>query len=138
MCLLRVGGMRPLWRVVFTDLLEHHALALASYQRALRTFVRHVHPHEVGIEAGERQRVWCVDGHREKLHSGADSVLLAQIERVACRVSQRDPRWAVGETLGTERDRSLRCGLVLVDEEVEVELLRALLPGPVRRDMVRR
>ncbi len=136
--LLRAGRVRPPRRGVVADLLEHHALAAAGDQRALGTVVGDLHAQQVGVEAGQRRRVRRVDRHREQLHHRADAVLLAQVERVAGRVGQRDPGRAVGQPGGAQVDGPLGRGLVAVDLQVEVELLRPLLARPLRRDVVGR
>jgi hypothetical protein len=66
----------------------------------------------------------------------AGAVPLAQVERVASRVGQRDPAGAVGQPGGAECDGPLSRRLVVADRQVEVELLRVLLPGPLGRDVV--
>lgn len=62
--------------------------------------------------------------------------LRPQVERVADRVGQGDPRRATGQPGGAEAHSPFGRRLVPVDQQVEVELLRVLLPGP-GRDMVR-
>ena len=57
---------------------------------------------------------------------------------MAGRVGQGDPGRAVGQPGGAEGDGPLGRRLGVVDLQVEVELLRVLLPGPLRRDVVRR
>jgi len=92
----------------------------------------------VGVEAGQGDRVRCVEGHGEQRRLCAQAVLLAQVERVAGRVGQRDPVGAVGQVGGAQLDRPLGGLLIAVDLQIKVELLRPLLAWPLRADMVGR
>ena len=94
-------------------------------------------PGEVGVEAGQGRGVRGVDRHREQAHHRADAVGLAQVERVTGRVGQRDPGRPVGQPGRAQADRPSGRRLGIVDLQVQVELLRVLLPRPPRRDVVR-
>jgi hypothetical protein len=51
-------------------------------------------------------------------------------------VGHRDPGRAVGQSGGAKAGRPLGRGLGIVGLQVEVDLLRVLLPGPPWRDVV--
>ena len=59
-----------------------------------------------------------------------------QAERMPRRVGQRDPDGAADESGGTERYRALCRFLVPVGQQVEVNLLGAFLPRPLRRNVL--
>jgi hypothetical protein len=54
------------------------------------------------------------------------------------RVGQGDPGRAVGQPRGAQADRPLGIRLRIVGLQIEMELLRVLLAGPPRRDVVGR
>jgi len=78
-----------------------------------------------------------VDRHGEQLHGRADAVLLAKIEGMTGRVGQRDPGRAGGQPGGAQADGALGRGFPPFHEQVEVELLRVLLSGPLRQSIIR-
>jgi hypothetical protein len=67
------------------------------------TVAGHLHPEQIGVEAGQRRRVGSVNGRREQLDLRAGAVPLAQVERMAGRIGQSDPGDAVGEPGGPAR-----------------------------------
>jgi len=56
---------------------------------------------------------------------------------MAGRVRQRDPGRAIGQPGRAEADRPLGLRLRIVGLQIEVELLRVLLSGPPRCDVIR-
>ena len=84
----------------------------------------------------ERFRVGCVEGDGVELHRRAHAVALAQVERVPGRVGEGDPGRPLGQPRGAQLHRPGGRGLVAVDQQVEVELLRPLLARPLRRHVV--
>src|SRR5918994_5409156 len=99
------------------------------------------HNYGLGLWQNHIERILAgwVGGLAVRIYRGREvtGIAQAQVERVTGGIRQRDPGWAVGQPGGAEADRPLGLRLGIVGLQVEVELLRMLLSGPLRRDVVR-